>query len=303
MHEQTLAFESDGLSFEGTLLGPASDAPCPGVLLVSGSGPIDRDSNMKRAPLGVMKQIAEHLALIGFASFRFDKRGVGASGGDYKASGLFDNIADARAALLMMRGRPELDAERLFVLGHSEGALIAAELAAKEPLAGAVLLASAAVPGKAVLRWQAAQVAETLPKWVRFIMKLLRQDFLATQEKRMAQLEATTKDVERISLVKVNAKWFREFMSHDPAKSLSRISAPVLAITGAKDLQVDPNDVQRMGELVRGPFEGKVLDDLTHLLRCDPGPASVSTYKAQMREPVDAQLLRLVGEWFESVSN
>ena len=74
----------------------------------------------------------------------------------------------------------------------------------------------------------------------------------------------------------------------------------MLAITGSKDIQTDPADVDRMRSLVTTPFEGHVLDDVTHLLRSDDGPASTKTYKQQMKRPVDATLLDLVSSWIES---
>lgn len=295
-----LSYRSGNNTLTGTLTIPPSNLPLPGALLIGGSGPIDRDSNMKRAQLDVMRQVAEHLADREIASLRYDKRGVGQSEGDYKSTGFFDNVEDARAAVAALRARPEIDAESVFVVGHSEGALIAVELASDASLAGAVLLAGTAQSGKEVLRWQAEQLAGSLPTPVKLIMKVLRQDLMTTQEKRFAQLEATTTDVARIQIAKVNARWFREFMAHEPADSLSRISVPVLAITGSKDVQADPADITRMKELINTEFEGHVLDDVTHLLRSDDGPASTKTYKQQMKRPVDAALLNLVSSWIDS---
>ena len=296
----TLTFQSGGHTLTGTLTLPATSAPVAGAVLVSGSGPIDRDSNMKRAQIDVMRQVGDHLASHGIASLRYDKRGVGESDGDYKAAGFYDNVEDARAAVAALRTRPEIDPESVFVVGHSEGALIVTELAGDGSLAGAVLLAGTAQPGKDVLRWQAGQLAGSLPAPVKLIMKLLRQDVAKTQEKRFAQLEATTTDVARIQLVKVNAKWFREFMAHDPANALRRVAVPVLAITGGKDIQADPADLDRMRDLIPTEFEPHVLDDVTHLLRSDDGPASTKTYKQQMKRPVDAELLNLVSSWIDS---
>ena len=297
MTSTTLTFPSGDLTLAGTLTTPTGTGPFPAAVLVSGSGPIDRDSNMKRARLDVMAQVADHLAASGIASLRYDKRGIGESEGDYKAAGFFDNLADARAALDALEQQDAVDPGRLFVVGHSEGALIATELAADEPPAGVVLLAGAAQPGTQVLRWQARGLAETLPAPARFVMKVLRQDLVKTNDKRLAQLEATTGDTARMQMVRVNAKWFREFMAHDPAESFTKVVVPVLAITGSKDVQVDPDDVATMESLAPTSFTGHVLDDLTHLLRTDDGPKGTKTYKAQMKRPVDAQLLTLVSDW------
>ena len=215
MQTSEMRFDNDGHQLVGTLVSPTLDGG-PVALLVSGSGPIDRESNAKRLSISVMRDVAERLALRGVGSFRYDKRGVGESGGDYRSAGLYDNVADASAAVAALRARS--DVGPIVIVGHSEGALIAAEVAANDPdLAGIVLLSGAAVDGKAVLRRQGELVAATLPRPVKWLMRMLRQDLVRTQSKRLAQLETSTRDVERIQLVRVNAKWFREFLAHDPS--------------------------------------------------------------------------------------
>ncbi len=104
-------------------------------------------------------------------------------------------------------------------------------------------------------------------------------------------------DTARVQLRKVNAKWFREFLVHDPADTLSGLETPVLAVTGAKDIQVDPADVATMESLVAGPFEGHVPPDVTHLLRSEAGPATVRTYKEQAKRPLDTGVVRVVVDW------
>jgi pimeloyl-ACP methyl ester carboxylesterase len=292
-----ISFSSGELQLAGSLETPGDSKPGPAALLLSGSGPIDRDSNTKRLGIDVMRRMATHLATHEVVSLRYDKRGVGDSEGGYLSTGFHDNIADARAALEALRSRPEVDPDRVLVIGHSEGALIAAELASDDRLAGVVLLAGAAQSGKEVLRWQARQVAATLPKPARWITKLLRQDIVRTQAKRFDQIEETTEDVVRIQLVKLNAKWYREFMASDPSAALRRAVVPVLAITGSKDIQVDPGDVDLMHQMVPTRFTGHVIDDVTHLLRSEDGPPTVRTYKKQARRPLDQRVLDLISAW------
>ena len=128
-------------------------------------------------------------------------------------------------------------------------------------------------------------------------MKVLRQDLVRTQTKRLDRIAASTDDVIRIQLVKLNAKWFREFMVFEPAEALRLAAVPVLAITGSKDIQVDPADVGLMEEVVPTPFTGHVVDVVTHLLRHEAGPASVRTYKKQARRPLDRRVTDLLIEW------
>jgi pimeloyl-ACP methyl ester carboxylesterase len=296
MNESIISIPSSDLALEGTL---TSGGPLPGpaALLISGSGPVDRDSNAKRLPINVMGQIATELAANGITSLRYDKRGVGRSEGDYVSTGFNDNIDDARAALTALRARPEVDADQVVVIGHSEGALIASALAADEQLAGVALLAGAATNGRDVLRWQAQQVASTLPKPVKLLMKLLRQDLVRTQTKRLERIESSTDDVIRIQFVKLNAKWFREFMAFEPATALRQAAVPVLAVTGTKDIQVNPADVELMEYAVPGPFTGHLVDDVSHLLRTEPGPPSLRTYKQQARRPLDERVTQLLTDW------
>lgn len=303
MDNTQITFQSGDAQLAGTLTMPGDGDSRSVALLISGSGPIDRDSNMKRQSIDVMAHVAKHLAGKGIGSFRYDKRGVGESTGDYLSTGLHDNVLDARAAVDELRSRPDLHGFALFVVGHSEGAIIAAELAAADPsLAGAVLLAGSARSGEEVLRWQAKEIGETLPRPVKLLLRLLRQDVVKTQAKRLEQIRSSTADVIRMQMVKVNAKWLREFMAHDPSHSLAEVETPVLAITGSKDIQVDPADVARIAELVKGECTTHVPSGITHLLRSEDGPPTVKTYKKQAKRPVDDQVLTVTSDWIEGVT-
>lgn len=303
MRTTSLTVSSGPETLAGTLVTAGQAEPAPVVVLLSGSGPLDRDSNTKKLAIGVMGQVADHLAGEELPSFRYDKRGVGASSGDYTSTGFYDNVADASASIDMLRARADVDPDRIFVIGHSEGALIATELAAADPrLAGVVLLAGTATQGEEVLRWQAANVSETLPRPVKMILRVLRQDVVRSQSKRLAQIKATTGATSRIQLIKINAKWFREFMAYDPAPSLASIQVPVLALTGSKDIQVNPDDVGRICALVPAACSGEVVVDLTHLLRREAGPPSVRTYKKQAKRAVDPGLLARSSAWIREVA-
>ena len=298
MPEQTLTFTSGEQTLAGTLTVPAGAGPFPAVLLLPGSGPIDRNSDHKRLPLGVTGQLAESFGAAGLATFRYDKRGVGASTGRWHSAGFYDNRDDAAAALQLLRTRPEVDPARVILLGHSEGALHAAGLAAAgAPAAGVVLLSCSAMPGEALLRWQSAQIAPTLPAPVRLLLRLLRTDLEARTAKTHTKIKATTTDAARIEGAKVNARWHREFLAHDPRADLARVRVPVLAITGGKDLQVPPADLATIRDLVQAPVQTHQVPDLSHILRPQAGPASLSGYKRELRQPIDARLVDLVVRW------
>ena len=286
-----------GLS--GTLTVPREGSGVfPAVLLLTGSGPIDRDSNHRKIRFDVTAQVAAALAEVGVASFRYDKRGVGESPGDWRESGFWDNVDDAAAALAMLRGRPEVDASRLVVAGHSEGAVQAVALAARDrSVAGVILLAASARPGEEMLLWQARVILPTLPRPVRFLLRVLPGDPVKKVGANHAKLKATTTDVARLNLARVNAKWFREYLAYDPADDLPKIDVPVLAVTGTKDLQVDPADLAVVADRAAGPVETHLVEDLTHSLRRQAGAPSLSRYKREVREPVDAEVVAIVQEW------
>lgn len=125
------------------------------ILLLAGSGPLDRDGNHKKIPLSVSRDLARVLADAGWASLRFDKRGVGESGGDYLSTGFYDELEDATSALHWLSAQPTT-AGGVVPIGHSLGAVFAAEMSSNEPgVVGAALLAYTARTGEETLRWQA----------------------------------------------------------------------------------------------------------------------------------------------------
>jgi pimeloyl-ACP methyl ester carboxylesterase len=291
-------FYSGGCTLAGTFTAAAD--PVAAALLVTGSGRSNRNSDA-RLPggstlrIGVDKAVAGALAEARVSTLRYDKRGVGASGGDYLRAGMDDRRADARAALGWLAARTR-DLP-LLAVGHSEGSWYAAELAADRAVAGAVLLGAAARPAEEILSWQTDMVAARLPATARLVLRITRTDVVRSQRKRVARIKASKADVIRIQGVRINARWWRDFLAYDPCAPLARIAVPVLAITGGQDVQVPPEDVAAIGRLVRGPFEGHVVGDLSHLFRPDPASAGPRAYRSSVRQPVDPEVLRLITNW------
>lgn len=293
-------FDSDGCVLAGTLT--EVPEPVAAALVITGSGQINRDTDArlgKHGPVllrtGVTRQMAQALTAAGVVTLRYDKRGIGASGGSYARAGMADNTSDARAGVRWLAARyPGLP---LLTAGHSEGTYHAARLAADGEVAGTILVSAPARDGERVLDYQIGKIAPTLPPVANAIMRLTRTDFVRSQHKRIGRLKATTGDTARIGGIRVNARWFREFLAYDPSADFARIAVPVLAITGGHDMQVPPDDVAAIGELVRGPFEGHVVDDLSHLLRPDPSWAGPRRYRRAVRQPVSPKVLALITEW------
>ena len=261
---------NDGVDLAGTLTLPQGAGPWPAVVLVSGSGQQDRDETlMDHKPFLVL---ADALSRAGIAVLRYDDRGVGGSGGDPTKATSVDFARDAEAAIEWLKERPDIDPARIGVVGHSEGGLIAALLAARRTdLAGIVMLAGTGVDGGRILVSQGELVLkseglgdadqirrsrvmqEAMIDAVRGSDESTDPAALAAQagariradladeidkadEVDEAQLDAAVAD----GLRRLTAPWFRFFIGHDPATALAKITCPVLAIIGEKDVQVDP---------------------------------------------------------------
>ncbi|MFC9515714.1 alpha/beta hydrolase [Nocardiaceae bacterium NPDC056970] len=298
--EREVTFRSgDETALAGTLTVPAGAEAGPVAVILTGSGEMNRDGDHAKLPIGVSRALAEALARNGIASLRYDKRGVPESGGDYLSAGMSDNLADAAAAVEWLRTTGGFARGAIAVIGHSEGACLAAALGADREIdpAAVVLLACPAVTGREVLEWQSAKAVDGLPASVRAGLRLLRVDLKAKQRKAIHRIYRTTDDTARMGLRRVNARWFREFLDFDPKPLLQQNRSPVLAITGAKDLQVDPDDLEAIADLVPEEVDTVRVPDLTHLLRRDADPASLRAYRRLVREPVDAKVLSLVADW------
>lgn len=297
--ERDVKFASGFLHLAGTLRLPAEDGQWPAVLLIPGSGQVDRNENATKLRINAFHDIAVHLSEQGIATLRYDKRGVGASDGNFWETGFYDNVTDAGLALGCLKSQKNIHSDQVFLLGHSEGAITATRLAAAGAAAnGVILLAGPARKGEEVLAWQCEQVIKGMRGFNKWLIKLFRVDVRKAQQKQLNRIKKSNKDCYRLRwIVKLNAKWLREFMAYDPAEDLPKIQVPVLALTGSKDIQVNPADLEQMARLVKSGFEYHVLPNITHLLRADPGEPSLSTYKRQITQPVDKVVLETISEW------
>jgi pimeloyl-ACP methyl ester carboxylesterase len=282
----------------GALRRPAGEGPWPAALLVAGSGPLDRDGNIRRMRLNLSADLAALLESLGWASLRFDKRGVGDSAGDYLATGFYDELDDADAAYRWLASHPDVDG--VVVIGHSAGATFATELAVRHSeLAGVVALALTAATGEETLVWQAEQIAGSLPRLASVLLRIMRTDVLRQQRATLDKIRGSDADVMRIQGARVNSRWMREFMAYDPKPTLQRVTVPMLALTGSKDVQVDPDGIEKVASLVPSA-EAHVLADVDHLLRHEPAATSdVRRYRAQVRRPIAEPVVAHLTDWLQ----
>ncbi len=283
----------DGTPLAGALTLPVGPGPHPAVLLLHGSGPLDREGNTRKVRVNLGRPLAAALAAEGVAVLRYDRRGAGATPGAWRATGFTDNYKDAAAALRALAEHPAVRPDAVGVIGHSEGAVHAMSLAARQDVGAVVLLAGYARPGEEALRWQARSIIQGMPAPVR----LLRRPLGALGNRALARIKKTRTDVARVAGFPVNARWMRENLAHDTRDDLIAIHTPVLAVTGDKDLQVDPDDLDEMRRLVPGGAEIHRVPGLTHILRRDPGRHTLRSYGRLLRDPVDPDLLSLITTW------
>jgi pimeloyl-ACP methyl ester carboxylesterase len=315
VRERTVTFKSKKITLAGTLTLPEGAAESvPGVLFIHGSGPVDRNENAPGMAINVFRELAHALAQVGVGSLRYDKRGVGESGGSFEEASRDDLLADADAALGALRSAREIDPDRSFLLGHSEGGYLASALAAGDPdLAGLILVASAARSLADVTRWQVETLAQMRGLSGEEIAEALAQEdqFIefvkgSTGEWEDYTFEELTEAMPWLTESKAeeirrpfSLAWLREHYLQDPVESLRRISCPVLVIHGEKDLQVPPSEaasiVAVLEEAGNTDVTVHVFPDLNHLLRHHPEPPSLAF--RHFGEPVDPRVVEAITDW------
>lgn len=313
------------IDLAGTLTLPKGDGPFPAVVLVTGSGPQDRDETLfNHKPFLV---IADHLAKNGIACLRCDDRGIGKSKGKFAGATSADFATDAYAGVQYLKGRKEIDPKRVGICGHSEGGMIAPMVAADHPddVGFIILLAGPGVSGERILYQQALDFSRLLdPKtdekeikeFTDAVMPIVREaktteeateklteamKKLVAKEKDEKKREAAEKAIP-ISVGRLADPWMRWFVAHDPAPVLEKVKCPVLAVNGEKDLQVKAKDNLEVIEsaLKKGgnkQFKCVEFKGLNHLFQtCKTG--LLSEY-GQIEETVAPEVLKALAEWIK----
>lgn len=307
MIENKISFNSGDIRLAGTMTLPLEDGIFPCVLMIHGSGPLDRDENTPHMRIDAFNTIARHLAQNGVASLRYDKRGCGESGGSFDAAGFYDLAQDGMAAYRFLAAHKNVDKDKVFLLGHSEGSMIAPRICLSYPdVAGLILLGVQVKRLEDGLKYQAQIITEDVKKGKgfarlinRIVWKLMRYDPVKTQQAIFTKARNTDKDSFRYKGQKINAKWLREHIEYDPKYTMRNVSCPILSVTGDKDIQVDPQDAALVSDLAKGKVEYHILSNMTHILRSDDGPPSIFNYKRLLKQEVDMRLLDLISNWFQ----
>jgi uncharacterized protein len=242
-----------GVELAATLTIPPGKGPFPAVVLITGSGPQDRDEALLgHRPFLVL---SDYLTRKGIAVLRADDRGTAKSTGDFASATTADFATDTEAGIAYLKTRPEIDLHKIGLIGHSEGGVIAPMVAARNrDVAFIVMMAGTGVPGDAVIAEQtklileangvSSAAAEKQGATQLEILTLVKQekDPSAVEKKLHEKLSGQVTDAQLgATLQQMNSLWMRYFISYDPATALAQVTCPVLALNGSKDLQVSPS--------------------------------------------------------------
>ena len=318
---------TDGDTLAGTLTLPTTPGPHRAVVMITGSGPQDRDEPiMNHRPFLVW---ADALTRLGIAVLRYDDRGAGASTGNFYEAATADFARDVEAAVDYLRSRKEIDNQRIGLIGHSEGGMIAPIVAVSRPkdVSFIVLLAAPGLRGDSILLMQSEVISRLshTPDSIREATTQLNRSLFAllvpptTDEEALRQsLAEVLRDAffdgplappmshEQVELAinlemeMLTAPWMRDFLRYDPVPMLSRVQCPVLAVQGSEDVQVPAAANLPIVEKALTLHGNKAVTvkefpGLNHLLQhCQ---TCLPDEYGEIRETVSPEVLQFVGEW------
>jgi uncharacterized protein len=333
-YEQEVFFlnEKHRIRLAGTLTLPQHEGPVPAVVLITGSGPQDRNEAMfGHMPFLVL---ADHLTRLGIAVLRVDDRGVGKSTGSFDEATSQDFAADALAAIEYLKTRKEIAHGKIGLLGHCEGGLIAPMVAAQSrDVAFVVMMAGPGLKGDQIVLgaggadckdgWVSDElVAENRAAQERIFAIVKQEKDLGVADTKIRKEAEVFRDI--AARIKTEApeskkkiaetvaaaiesqtelylsRWFRFYLMYDPRTALMKVKCPVLAINGERDIQVPAKENL---EAIRQALESGgnkdytvlMLPNLNHLFQTAETGA-ISEYE-QIEETLSVLALDTVSNW------
>jgi uncharacterized protein len=313
-HDEDVTYENkaQNVTLAATLTIPQGKGPFPGVVLITGSGPQDRDESLLgHKPFLVL---SDYLTRHGIAVLRADDRGVGKSTGIFAKGTTAIFATDTEAGVAYLKTRPEIDPHKIGLVGHSEGGVIAPMVAARNrDVAFIVMMAGTGVPGDQVIPAQGEAIEVAMGKSPEEAAKN------AAKEKEMLTLVETEKDdavlqkelKEKMTgevpeaqigaqISQITSVWFRYFLTYDPATALRKVTCPVLAINGSLDKQVLPTQNlpairKALAESGNQHVEVDELPGLNHLFQT--AKTGSPTEYAQIEETMSPVALDKMATW------
>jgi uncharacterized protein len=291
-----------GFTLAGTMTVPPGIGRLrhPAIVLVSGSGPVERDETVAGIP--IFAQLAGSLAQEGFVVLRYDKRGVGQSGGRSERATLQDYADDLTATVKWLARRQDIDPRRIAVVGHSEGGAVAMLAAAREKkISPLVLLAAPGTVGSELILEQQRHLLDEMKA-----PEAERQAKIELQQRIHAAVIAD-KGWETIPpelREQADSTWFRSLLLFDPAKVMPKIKQPVLIVHGDLDMQVPSHHADTLAKLASarkkaGPVDLLHLPGINHLL-VPAETGEVSEYPGLKDKTVTPAVAKAIVDWLKN---
>lgn len=313
--EVTFYNASAKIKLAGTLTKPKGKGPFPAVILVSGSGPQDRNEEMLgHKPFLV---IANYLTNNGIAVLRFDDRGVGKSAGDFSKATTEDFATDVEAGISFLKQQKGIDIQKIGIIGHSEGGMVAPMVAAKDTsLDFIVLLAGPGIFIRDLMLQQMEDITKSQGESDSIVTSQIennRQAFdilLNTPDNfdaknkliKLYQSQDTTMSESEIrqAINPMFTPWFRYFISYNPQIALEQTKCRVLAINGDKDLQVASKvNLEGIETSLKsgGNKDFKIVEmtNINHLFQTTSS-GKISEY-GQLEETFSPKVLEIMKDW------
>ncbi len=319
---------ADSIKLAGTLTLPNNIQKPPVAILISGSGPQDRDSYVEAFGHKPFLVLSDYLTKHGIAVLRYDDRGVGKSEGEFGNCSSFDFATDVQAAYSYLKNRKDINTENIGLIGHSEGGLIAPIVAStNKDIAFIILLAAPGVDGGEILQSQSRKALELrgTPKMVLDENEKLSQivynavrtyKVKDTLKQKIADGLNGYKKEHPMSIVSsaitpvlieqqykiLESKWLLNFIRTDPKTYLKNVNCPVLALNGDKDVQVVskvnlPEIKDALSASKNNDVTAMELKDLNHLFQTAE-TGHVSEYKTIL-ETFSPNAMDIIYKWID----
>ncbi|MFF2086184.1 alpha/beta hydrolase family protein [Nocardia sp. NPDC058176] len=308
---EDVTYRNGDITIAGTLTTPEGDGPFPAMLLITGSGPQDRNEEiMGHKPFQLL---ADTFTRAGYAVLRTDDRGVGGTSGTLDQATYPDLADDAAAGVAFLRERPEIDPARVGLFGHSEGGYLAPLIAARPDsnIAFAILMAGPSVPGADVLIEQNEVIMassgapqEQIDAQVRFVTEwtaLLRAGDTEGAKAYAQQHNDSLPEAERTPQSAVDSfstPYMTSFVTYDPKPALEAMRIPVLAFFGGTDQQVIATQNEGpMRENLAGAPDATVhtFPGLNHMMQ--PSESGKPSEYVTIETTIDPSVLTYVTDW------
>jgi pimeloyl-ACP methyl ester carboxylesterase len=293
---------ANGFTLAGTVTTPpevAGRLRSPGIVLIGGSGPVDRDETV--AGIQIFTQLAGALAANGAVVVRYDKRGVGQSGGRTESATLDDYADDAIAVVKWLKKRPDVDSRRIIVVGHSEGSAVALIAAAREDdIRGVVSIAGPGVKGEQlILEQQKHLLDQSSTSEADKQAKIELQKKIETAVLTGTGWEGIPPELRK----QADVPWFRSLLAYDPARVLQKVKQPLLIIQGDLDTQVPKDQADKLADIARGrkkskPPEVVHIPGVNHLL-VPAKTGEVSEYPSLTDKTISPKVAASITDWIK----